>query len=105
MAYGAVTNFGIRTEATNVILYQQKEQVAESQVDVRLVTATNIDMADAIADGNDDRAIGAFVFTGVFGGGPGELLNDRGRSAFVLGFDDGTSAVVLARMDRKFRRP
>ena len=37
MVYGAVTNFGIRTEGTNVVLYQQKEQVAESQVDIKLV--------------------------------------------------------------------
>lgn len=38
LVYGAVTNFGIRTEATDVILYQQKEQVAESTVDVRMIT-------------------------------------------------------------------
>ena len=37
MAYGAVTNFGMRTEATNAIFFQQKELIAESQVDVRLI--------------------------------------------------------------------
>lgn len=34
---GAVTNFGIRTEGTEAVVYQQREQVAESQVDVRLI--------------------------------------------------------------------
>ena len=37
IAYGAVTNFGIRTEGTQAVVYQQKEQVAESQVDCRLI--------------------------------------------------------------------
>jgi curli biogenesis system outer membrane secretion channel CsgG len=37
IVYGAVTNFGIRTEGTEAIVYQQRETVAESQVDVRLI--------------------------------------------------------------------
>jgi curli biogenesis system outer membrane secretion channel CsgG len=37
VVYGVVTNFGLKTEGTDVILYQQKEQVAEAQVDVRLI--------------------------------------------------------------------
>jgi curli biogenesis system outer membrane secretion channel CsgG len=37
LAYGAVTNFGIRTEGTQAVVYQQKEQIAESQVDVQLI--------------------------------------------------------------------
>lgn len=54
VAYGAVTNFGIRTEATNVILYQQKEQVAESQVDVRLI---NVETAEILfSDGGRGEA-------------------------------------------------
>ena len=37
LAIGAVTNFGIYTEGTQAVVYQQKEQVARAQVDVRLV--------------------------------------------------------------------
>ena len=37
LACGTVSNFGIRTEGTEAVLYQQKETVAESQVDVRLI--------------------------------------------------------------------
>ena len=37
VAYGVVSNFGIRTEGTQAVVYQQKEQVAEAQVDVRLI--------------------------------------------------------------------
>lgn len=37
VVYGAVTNFGLRTEGTDVILYQGKHQVAESTVDVRMI--------------------------------------------------------------------
>ena len=37
LAYGTVSNFGIRTESTEAVVYQQKEQVAESTVDVRLI--------------------------------------------------------------------
>lgn len=37
IVYGTVTNFGIRTEGTEAVVYQQREQVAESQVDVRLI--------------------------------------------------------------------
>ncbi len=34
---GAVTNFGLHVEGTEAVVYQQREQVARSQVDVRLV--------------------------------------------------------------------
>ncbi len=37
LAYGAVTNFGMREEASDVILYQQKQQIAECAVTVRLI--------------------------------------------------------------------
>jgi curli biogenesis system outer membrane secretion channel CsgG len=37
VVYGAVTNFGIRVEGTEAVVYQQREQVATSQVDVRLI--------------------------------------------------------------------
>jgi curli biogenesis system outer membrane secretion channel CsgG len=37
LAYGTVSNFGIRTEGTEAVVYQQKEQVAEATVDVRLI--------------------------------------------------------------------
>ena len=49
LAYGAVTNFGIRTEGTNAIFYQQKEQVAESQVDIQLV---NVESAEIMFAGH-----------------------------------------------------
>ncbi len=38
LAYGAVTNFGMREEATEAIVYQQKEQIAECSVAVRLIS-------------------------------------------------------------------
>jgi curli biogenesis system outer membrane secretion channel CsgG len=37
IAYGAVTNFGIRSEGTEAVVYQEKEQIAEAQVDVQLI--------------------------------------------------------------------
>ena len=36
LAYGVVTNFGMREEATEAIIYQQKQQIAECAVTVRL---------------------------------------------------------------------
>ncbi len=45
LAYGVVSNFGIKTEGTEVVVYQQKEQVAESQVDVRLI---NVQTAEVL---------------------------------------------------------
>lgn len=37
IAYGVVSNFGIHSEGTQAVVYQQKEQVATAQVDVRLI--------------------------------------------------------------------
>lgn len=37
VVYGVISNFGIRTESTNVILYHQKKQIAESTVDARII--------------------------------------------------------------------
>lgn len=37
VVYGVVSNFGVRAEATDVILYQNKKQIAECQVDVRMI--------------------------------------------------------------------
>jgi curli biogenesis system outer membrane secretion channel CsgG len=37
LVYGTVTNFGIFVEGTEAVVYQQREQVARSQVDVRLI--------------------------------------------------------------------
>jgi curli biogenesis system outer membrane secretion channel CsgG len=58
VAYGAVTNFGMREEATDVVLYQQKEQIAESSVSVRLIhVETGEIVYAAMGDGKATRTV------------------------------------------------
>lgn len=58
VAYGAVTNFGMRVEATDVGVYQQKEQIAECSVTVRLVSVeTSEILFMRMGDGKARRAV------------------------------------------------
>ena len=89
MAYGAVTNFGIRTEATNVILYQQKEQVAESQVDVRLINVeTGVIMFAKHGRGKAHRAVRGAVGLGGRMSYDETLAGDSLRAAIVKMMDE-----------------
>ena len=89
MAYGAVTNFGIRTEATNVILYQQKKQIAESQVDVRLINVeTGVIMFAKHGRGKAHRAVRGTVGLGGRMSYDETLAGDSLRAAIVKMMDE-----------------
>lgn len=58
LAYGVVTNFGMREEASDVILYQQKEQIAECAVTVRLIDVeTGEILLSRMGDGKATREV------------------------------------------------
>ncbi|MBI2899446.1 MAG: hypothetical protein HYY17_04635 [Planctomycetes bacterium] len=58
IAYGVVTNFGMREEATDVVVYQQKEQIAESSVTVRLIDVeTSEILFSRMGDGKATRRV------------------------------------------------
>ena len=89
MAYGAVTNFGMRTEATNVILYQQKELVAECQVDVRLIhVETGVIMFAKHGRGKAHRAVRGSLGLGGRMSYDETLAGDSLRAAIVKMMDN-----------------
>lgn len=44
IVYGAVTNFGIKNEGTEVVVYQQRQQIADATVDVRLINVSSAEV-------------------------------------------------------------
>lgn len=89
LAYGAVTNFGLRTEGTNVIIYQQKEQVAESQVDIRLIMVETGEILYAgEGRGSANRAVKGSLGLGGRMSYDETLAGDSLRASIVKTVDD-----------------
>ena len=58
LAYGTVTNFGMREESTEAIIYQKKSQIAECAVTVRLIdVATGEILLSKMGDGKASREV------------------------------------------------
>ncbi len=89
VVYGAITNFGIRTESTNAIFYQNKKQIAESQVDVRII---NVETGEVVYSmdgrGQAEREASGSMGLGGSMGYDQTLAGDSLRASIVKMMDD-----------------
>ena len=89
LVFGAVSNFGVRTQGTDVLVYQGKKQIAESTVDVRMVEVETAEVVYAeTGRGGAERSTSGSLGLGGRMSYDETLAGDSLRAAIVKMLDD-----------------
>lgn len=94
VVYGAISNFGMRVESTNIILAHSKTLIAECTVDVRVINVETTEIVYSMdGRGRADRAATGMLGMGGSGSYDQTLAADSLRAAIAKMMDDLIDAI------------